>query len=117
MRHAVCSRGGIFANYSLNDGAAIRWLYRIVGRHYVNTGRVDGSYWLAPASGEQKQMLESIFATNVYERLSEILYKPELRISFPGREDSWLGRLDTLLSNNIDFLGFIARQRSFHCRK
>jgi len=113
----VLTRGGGFANYSLNDPAAIRWLYRTVGRHYIDKGWVEGTYWLARASGEQKQMLESIFATKVYERLSEILYKPELRISFPGREYSWLGRLDALLSNNIDFLGFIARQRSFHCRK
>ena len=113
----VLKRGGVFANYSLNDGAAIRWLYRIVGRRYVKQGWVEGSYWLARASGEQKQMLESIFATKVHERLSEILYKPELRASFPGKKDSWLGRLDALLSNDLGYLGFLARQRSFHCRK
>lgn len=115
--HRVLKIGGAFANYSLNDAVVIRWLYRIVGRHYVNNGWVEGSYWLARASDEQKHMLESIFETKVSERWSEILYKPELRISFPGREDSWLGRLDALLSNDIGFLGFLARQRSFHCRK
>lgn len=113
----VLKRGGVFANYSLNEGAAIRWLYRIARRHYVKKGWVEDSFWLSRASEEQKQMIESIFATKVCERLSEILYKPELRVSFPGREDSWLGRLDALLSNDYGFMGFLARQRSFHCRK
>ncbi|MHB8108764.1 MAG: class I SAM-dependent methyltransferase [Syntrophorhabdaceae bacterium] len=113
----VLKRGGIFTNYSLNEGAAIRWLYRIAGRPYVKRGWVEGSFWLSRASGEQKQMIESIFRTTVRERLSEILFKPELRASFPGREDSWLGRFDARLSNDNRFLGILARQRSFHCRK
>lgn len=116
-RRVLKKKGGVFANYSLNDPAVIRWLCRIMGRHYIDKGWVEGTYWLARASDEQKQMLESVFATKVSVRVSEILFKPELRISFPSREDSWLGRLDALLSNNINLLGFIARQRSFHCRK
>jgi ubiquinone/menaquinone biosynthesis C-methylase UbiE len=108
---------GIFANYSLNDGAAIRWLYRIAGRHYVKKEWVEGYYWMARASCEQRKMLESIFATKVSQRWSEIFYKPELRITFPGREYSWLGHLDAVLSNDFGFLGFLARQRSFHCRR
>ena len=46
----VLRPGGRFASYSLNDGAAIRWLSRLANRRYVTEGWVDGSYWLARAS-------------------------------------------------------------------
>ncbi len=113
----ILKSGGVFANYSLNDQPPLRWLYRVLGHSYINQGWVEGSYWLARASGEQKQMIESILATKVCERWSEILYKPELHITFPGKGKSWLGHLDAALSNDSGFLGFIARQRSFHCKK
>jgi len=116
-RRVVKKNGGVFANYSLNDGAAVRWLYRITRRHYVREEWVEGYYWMARASLKQKKMLEAIFATRVSERWSEILYKPELRITFPGKESSWSGNIDALLSNNFGFLGFLARQHSFHLRR
>jgi len=51
----VLTKKGVFANYSLNDGAAVRWLYRITGRHYVREEWVEGYYWIARASLEQKE--------------------------------------------------------------
>ena len=115
--HRIIKRGGIFASYSLNDCAVIRWLSRIAGRRYLKEGWVDGSFWLARASNEQKMLLQSIFKTKVHERLSEILYKPEFHAYFIGKEGNWLGGLDALLSNNRGYFGFLARQKSFHCTK
>jgi ubiquinone/menaquinone biosynthesis C-methylase UbiE len=113
----VLKQGGVFANYSLNDPAAIRWLYSVLGRPYVSEGQVDGSYWLARASSAQKRAIERIFETKVSERLTEILYKPELHISFPGKRDSWVGHLDARCSGATGFFRYLARQRSFHCTK
>ena len=113
----VLKAGGVFANYSLNDQPLIRRLYRLLGRSYVTEGWVPGMYWLSRATPEQKRLIESVCGATVSERWSEILYKPELRIIFPGVEGSWVGYLDARLSNNVGFLGMLARQRSFHCVK
>lgn len=115
--YRVLKHGGIFASYSLNDQPPIRWLYRVLGRKYVIQGSVEGAYWLARASAQQVRILEARFAAKVSERWSEILYKPELHAVFSGKDGAWTGGLDALLSNNFGFLGYLARQRSFHCRK
>lgn len=115
--YRVLRRGGLFANYSLNVQPPIRWLRRLLGRGYLTKGWVDGAFWLARASHEQKKSVETIFGCAVSERWSEILYSPELRFTVPGRSRSLLGTLDALLSNSAGFLGWLARQRSYHCEK
>jgi ubiquinone/menaquinone biosynthesis C-methylase UbiE len=114
---SVLKRGGIFANYSLNVQPPIRCLYHLLGRRYITEGKVEGAFWLARASKKQKRGIEAAFGGTVYERWSEILYSPELHFPAPGTEGSLLGKFDALLSNNIGFLGWFARQRSFHCTK
>lgn len=113
----VLKRGGVFANYSLNVQPHIRFFKQILGKEYLTNGWIDGNFWLARASVEQKQLLEVIFSSKVSERWSEIIYSPELRFDAPGRCASWLGKLDSLLSNNVGFLRWFARQHSFHCQK
>lgn len=113
----VLKRGGLFANYSLNNQLHIRWLYRLFGRDYISEGMVDNTFWLARVSREQKRIVETVFGNTVFERWSEILFSPELHFIRPGREGCLLGKLDVLLSNNWGFLGWFARQRSFHCEK
>lgn len=89
----------------------------MLGRDYKTAGWIEGSFWLARASQEQKQQIETIFGSTVTERWSEILYSPELHFPGPGRDGSWLGKLDALLSNNLGLLAWLARQHSFHCEK
>jgi len=115
--YRVLKRGGVFANYSLNIQLPIHWLYRLFGRGYVSEGWIEGSYWLARASKVQKSQIEKLFGGEVTERWAEILYSPELHFPAPGKEGSWLGKLDALLSNNVGFLRWFARQHSFHCQK
>ena len=74
-------------------------------------------YWLARASIGQKMLIEQIFKTIVEERWSEIIFSPELRFPLPGRERSWLGQVDSFFSNNSGIFSWLARQKSFHCRK
>lgn len=115
--YRVLRHGGIFANYSLNVQPPVRWLRRLLGRGYLTKGWVEGAFWLARASDEQKACLSTVFNGAVRERWSEILYSPELRFTAPGRSGSVFGKLDARLSNNAGFLGWFARQRSFHCQK
>ncbi len=113
----VLKRRGAFANYSLNVQPPVCWIYRLLGKDYITKGWVEGMFWLARASKEQKGCIEAVFGSTVSERWSEILFSPELHFPVPGREGSLLGKLDALLSNNAGFFGWLARQRSFHCEK
>jgi ubiquinone/menaquinone biosynthesis C-methylase UbiE len=115
--HRVLKNGGVFANYSLNVQPPIRWLRRLFGKDYLTKGWIEGVFWLARASKDQEESIAAIFGGTVSERWPEILYSPELRFTAAGKNGSVLGQLDALLSNNMGFLGWFARQRSFHCQK
>ncbi len=115
--HRVLKQGGLFANYSLNIQPPIRWLRRLLGRGYLTKGWIEGVFWLARASAEQRTSIQTIFGSPVSRRWSEILFSPEFRFVRPGREGSMLGAIDALLSNSQGFLGWFARQQSFHCEK
>ena len=113
----VLKKGGVFANYSLNAQASIKAIKCILGKEYLTSGWLDGNFFLARASLEQKQQIETIFGSKVRQRWSEIIFSPELHFPAPGRKGSWLGKLDTLLSNDVGCLRWFARQHSFHCQK
>lgn len=115
--HRVLKKGGVFANYSLNIQPPLRRLYQLLGRNYVVNGSMNGQFWLARASKEQMECIKMIFDSAVAERWTEILFSPELHFPSPGRNGSLLGKLDVVLSNNVGFLGWLARQKSFHCGK
>ncbi|MES2510144.1 MAG: class I SAM-dependent methyltransferase [Pseudomonadota bacterium] len=115
--HRVLKKGGRFANYSLNVQPPIRWLRRLLGRGYLTKGWVEGVFWLARASTEQRDFVQATFGSPVSSRWSEILFSPEFRFTGPGRQGHILGAIDAMLSNGTGFLGWFARQRSFHCEK
>lgn len=115
--YRVLKNGGQFSCYSLNVQPHIKVVKRMVGKDYPTASWLDGRFWLARASLEQRRQIEAIFDDTVTERWSELLYSPELHFTAPGKEDSWLGRLDALLSNNVGFCRWLARQHSFHCQK
>jgi ubiquinone/menaquinone biosynthesis C-methylase UbiE len=115
--HRVLKAGGYFSNYSLNDQLPIRYLYSLCRKSYVVEGCVNKMFWLSRASSKQKNYIEKIFSNKVQKRWSEILYSPELHFPLPGREEGVLGKIDCKLSNNAGFLGWFARQLSYHCKK
>lgn len=115
--HRVLRPGGSFANYSLNVQPHIQTLYFILRKKYVKSDWLQGSFWLARASQTQRNQIREIFTQPVRQRWTEFLFSPELRFTRPGRHKSFLGWIDKYLSNNFGFLGWFARQRSFHTRK
>ena len=66
---------------------------------------------------KQLKILESIFNYKARVRYSEILFSPELKFSIPGKENSFLGKLDSYLSSSFGFFKLIARQESFYLEK
>ncbi len=113
----VLKPSGNFVNYSLNNQPHIQLIYRLLRKTYFTSSYVPKKYWLARASIGQKMLIEQIFKTIVEERWSEIIFSPELRFPLPGREKSWLGQIDKFFSNNSGLFSWLARQKSFHCRK
>ncbi len=110
--------GGIFANYSLNVQSVVRFVYRVMGKHYHIAGQIPGTFYLARASDEQLKTVEKIFANDVQQRFTEILFNPDFKITLPGKENSILGKLDAILfSSSSSIFSSIARQRSFHTCK
>jgi len=114
--HRVLKKGGLFANFSLNNQFFIRFIYKLLGREYIVQGN-SPRFYLSRASQEQKDMVSGIFEQHVQIRYSEIIFKPELKISFSGKEHSIFGMLDSYLSNNIGFASSFARQQSYHVYK
>ena len=114
--YRVLKKDGLFANYSLNNQFVIRFIYKLLGREYIVQGN-STHFYLSRASQEQKDVVSEVFEQDVQLRHSEIIFKPELKISFSGREKSIFGVLDSYLSNNVGFLSSIARQQSYHVYK
>ena len=114
--YRVLKKDGLFANYSLNNQFVIRFIYKLLGREYIVQGN-STHFYLSRASQEQKDVVSEVFEQDVQIRHSEIIFKPELKISFSGKEKSIFGVLDSYLSNNVGFLSSIARQQSYHVYK
>ena len=114
--HRVLKKDGLFANYSLNNQYFIKFIYIILGKEYIVQGN-SPRFYLSRASKEQKNIVSEVFNKNVQTRHSEIIFKPELKISFLGKENSIFGILDSYLSNNIGFASSFARQQSYHIYK
>lgn len=115
--YRVLKPGGVFCNYSLNNQPLIRWVYRVLGREYVVQGRQKGSFYLSRASDEQLFIVREKYGTVVNKRYSEILFKPELGISFSGRESSIVGAIDRFLTGDYWLASLVARQQSYHTEK
>jgi len=115
--YRVLKIGGVFFNYSLNYQPHIKFVKQFLGGDYQLNGYVQGNFWLARATDQQKAEIEAIFNSPVSDRWTEFLFSPEIRFFIPGRESSFLGKIDSLLSNNAGFFCWLARQRSFECEK
>ena len=114
--HRALKSGGLFVNYSLNTQPIVKFIYKLLRKEYMVKGR-SRLFYLSRASQEQKNIISKVFNQTVKERYSEIIFKPELKISSSGKEKSILGVLDGYLSNNIGLGSSIARQCSYHTHK
>lgn len=112
----ILKHGGKFCNYSLQNQFLINFLYKFFGRNAAKQ-QTGTSFFLDKASSEQYEFIREIFMGGVKKRYSEFLFNPSLRMTFPGRVNSIVGRLDAMLSNSNPLIGSFARQQSFHAFK
>lgn len=113
----VLKPGGIFANYSLNNQVLNRLISRARGRRSKADCQSGGALYLARASAEQLKLVEKIFANKVRCRYTEVIFNPELKTGFCGKEKSIIGKIDGFLSSGLPIFTRIARQKSFHTFK
>jgi ubiquinone/menaquinone biosynthesis C-methylase UbiE len=109
--------GGSFANYSLNIQPQVKFVKSFTKSPYVVSGLIAKTFWLARASNEQKSIIEKAFNCVVTEYWSEFLFCPALKFNYPGREMSFLGKIDSRLTNKFGLLKWFARQHSYHVKK
>ena len=108
---------GYFSNYSWNNVFWVRVIYQLFRKKYHVKGHVPNRFWLARASEEQEKIIQTIFNNKISIRYSEILFTPNLRFFAPAVENSFLGFIDSYLSNNLGFFSSIAGQCSYHVKK
>ena len=113
----VLKLGGVFANYSLNIQSLIKFLFKVMGKSYHIKGQIQGSFYLCRASEKQYAKISEIFSNDVKKRYTEILFNPGIKLKFAGKEGSFAGKIDCLLSSNSHIFSSIARQLSFHTTK
>ncbi len=113
--YRVLEHDGIFANYSLNNQFLLKLIYKALGKNYHTKGKIDKAFYLERFSEEQVRIIEAIYERQGRKRYSEILFKPSIKFSYPGRQNM-LGTLDSLLSN-FSAGKSVARQMSYHITK
>jgi len=115
--YRVTVDGGIFKNYSLNYLKIISAIFKLFDKKYINNEYIKNGFFLARASDEQKSIIERIYQNECVVEYSEILFKPELKLTFMGKETSLIGLLDSKLTGQNKFLSLFARQASFFAVK
>ena len=110
-------QGGIFSNYSLNKQSVVKIIYRMLGKKYRDEAGYSDRFYLARASNKQFDYVQKIFGDDAFKRFSEVIFEPGLKFTFPGKEGSLIGKLDSLLSAEHRLFSSIARQQSFHAVK
>lgn len=115
--YRVLKKKGRFINYSLHINPVVQYIYSVLGKKYHEKGKINNSFYLRRACDQQKMDLENIFSRKVYDSYSECLFHPELKLTFTGKENSLLGKIDCYVCNLSVIPKMIARQRSFQVVK
>jgi SAM-dependent methyltransferase len=116
--YRVLKPGGVFASYSLNRQLFIEWLFRMTGKRYHRYGYIGNApYYLNRASREQALFVKNTFSNDVRVRYSEFFFQPDLRLLCFGKDSSYIGRVDSMLSGGNPVFSLLAHQQSYHTHK
>ncbi len=115
--YRVIKPGGRFVNYSLYATPFNRMIYRLLGKPYHTTGMVNNIFHLTRANDSQRKIIGDIFGEQVFERYTECLFHPDIKLTFTGCERSWFGHIDARMGDHPWLGVWIARQRSFEVNK
>lgn len=116
----VLAVGGFFVCYSMQAVSWIRLLYRLLGKKYHISGLSKpgtGQMYLNRADKCQEQLISEVFKADVNVRYTECLFHPDVKITFPGKENSLVGKFDAWFGGSNCLNRLLARQRSFEVLK
>ena len=113
----VLKTGGKFSMYNLNNPLAIKMLYKLLGRSWMEEGVVDGMFFLRRSGPKDAVLIKKIFGNVSAPKYTEILFTPELNLHGPARPTSGVGKLDAWLTSRFPIFGLIARQKSYDAIK
>lgn len=112
----ILKNDGILFNYNLNKNPIIKFIYKIIGKKYLEKGYTP-IFYLSRSSEKQKNIIEKIFENKVKTRYCEILFHPDIKLFFSGKKNSIVGKIDSLLSGEQCFKKNFARQECFIIKK
>ena len=109
---------GYFANYALHNTPLNRFIYFCFNKYFHSKGEVKGSYYLERANQDQLNIISNIFGKqNIWERFTENLFHPDLKLKVTGKENSKIAILDIFISRFPFFAKLIARQKGVLAKK
>lgn len=116
----VMKVGGLFACYSMQAVPWIRLLYKLFQKKYHVSGLSKpgvGQMYLDRANKRQEQLISEVFKGDVSLRYTECFFHPDVKITFSGRENSFVGKFDAWFGGNNCLNRLLARQRSYEVIK
>ena len=113
----LLKKNGTYWDYGLNNATLIRYVYRLFRKTYHLNGNIQGSFFLRKINDNVINTVKNIFHFKPDVRYSEILFTPDFGLPIGGKENSILGRIDSLFSSKLRIWKLIARQCSFHVHK
>jgi hypothetical protein len=101
----------------LNNSRVLKFAYGLFGKKYVEDGFSNDLFYLRRSSDLEGELLKKEFNSAVHFSYSEVLFKPEIKLTIPGEEFSLLGNIDKKLTGNHLIGKYFGRQKSYFCRK
>lgn len=111
----VMATGGLFACYSMQAVPWIRLLYRLFRKKYHVSGLSKpgvGQMYLDRANKNQEKIISEVFNQAARMRYTECFFHPDVKITFSGRENSFIGKIDAWFGGNNFLNRLLARQKS-----
>ena len=115
--HRLLKPKGCFINYSLNITTFNKIIYKIFNKPFHIKGTVENTFYLERANNNQLSIIENVFMNEATSRYTEILFHPDLGLTFAGKINNVFGRLDSYLGGDSFISKFFARQASFEVNK
>jgi ubiquinone/menaquinone biosynthesis C-methylase UbiE len=113
----ILKPGAVFVMYNLNNPWAVRLIYKLLGRAWVDEGSVSGMFFLRRSGRKDRSLVRKIFGNVTSQRFTEIIFTPEFNLHGSAFLGSWLGKIDAWLSSGFIGWSLIARQRSYSAIK
>ena len=113
----VLKKKGVYWDYGLNNAALIRFVYKLFRKPYYLHNYIKGSFFLRRVNSGVIDTVTNVFNIKPSVQYSEVLFTPDLKLPIGGKENSILGKIDSLLIGNFNIWKLLARQCSLHVQK